>query len=433
MQLLIQLRWLAVVGQVVTISLVHWGLDIHLPLTEMLAVLAGLVVINLACIWWLRWRQHDISSTDLFVALLADVCALSMQLYLSGGANNPFITLFLLQVTLGAVLLKPLYAWAIVVVTGCCAFALAFFYQPLQIMTNRGGAMHTMYLVGLLISFGLNAMLLVAFINRIMANLQLRDARLADLRQRAAEEEHIVRMGLLASGAAHELGTPLSTLAVILGDWQHMPAIAHNPDLMDDLQEMEHQVQRCKSIVTGVLLSAGETRGDAPETTTLVTFMDKVAAQWRTHRQPVNFVYRKQVAHDVAIISDTSLQQMIFNVLDNALEASPDFVQLVVECEAHDDAQLVLQVTDSGPGFRSDILAQLGKPYQSTKAQPGGGLGLFLVMNVARSLGGHVEARNREPHLGGGAAVRISLPLAAIALEDEQHHDTNARTPATAG
>ena len=432
MQLLIQLRWLAVVGQVITISLVHWGLDIRLPLSEMLAILGGLIVINLACMWWLHWRQHDITSSDLFVALLADVCALSMQLYLSGGANNPFITLYLLQITLGAVLLRPFYAWAIVVVTACCAVTLAFWYQPLQVVANKGGSMHTMYLVGLLISFGLNAMLLVAFINRIMANLQLRDARLADLRQRAAEEEHIVRMGLLASGAAHELGTPLSTLAVILGDWQRIPAVAQDNELMDDLQEMEHQVQRCKSIVTGVLMSAGETRGDAPQTTTLVTFMDRVTTQWCSHRQPVNFVYRKHIAHDVPIISDTSLQQMIFNVLDNAQEASPAFVQLVVECDASDDAQLTLLVTDSGPGFRADILAQLGKPYQSTKGRPGGGLGLFLVMNVARSLGGHIEARNRDAHLGGGAEVRISLPLAAIALPNE-HHDATARTPVTPG
>lgn len=432
MQLLIQLRWLAVVGQVVTISLVHWGLDIHLPLHEMFAILLGLVIINLGCMWWLHWREHDIASTDLFIALLADVSALSMLLYLSGGANNPFITLFLLQITLGAVLLKPFYAWAIVVVTACCAVALAFFYQPLQIMTNKGGAMHSLYLIGLLISFGLNAILLVAFINRIMANLQLRDARLADLRQRAAEEEHIVRMGLLASGAAHELGTPLSTLAVILGDWQRMPQIARESDLMDDLHEMEHQVQRCKSIVTGVLMSAGETRGDAPETTTLVTFMERVVAQWRSHRQPANFVYREQLPNDVPIISDTALQQMIFNVLDNALEASPGFVQLFVDCDSGDNPQLQLVVSDSGPGFRADILAQLGKPYQSSKGRPGGGLGLFLVMNVARSLGGHIQARNREQHLGGGAEVRISLPLAAIALNDESH-DANARTLTPAG
>ncbi len=433
MQLLIQLRWLAVVGQVVTISLVHYGLDIRLPLTEMLLIVVGLIGINLVCLGWLRWRQHDVSSSDLFVALLADVLALTLLLYLSGGTNNPFTSLYLLQVTLAAVLLRPGYAWATVALTAACAVGLAFYHQPLAVMEAQNGGLSRLYLVGLLISFALNAILLVAFIHRIMANLQQRDGRLAALRQRAAEEEHIVRMGLLASGAAHELGTPLSTLSVILGDWQRVPAIADDVELMEDLDEMQHQVLRGKTIVTGVLMSAGETRGDAPVTTTLVTFMDKVVDQWRGDRQPSRFIYLKHLERDVPIISDTSLQQMIFNVLDNALEASPHEVQLLVECnvapDTPDDAQLSLQVSDRGPGFRADILAHLGKPYQSTKGRHGSGLGLFLVMNVARSLGGQVQARNRDT---GGAEVRITLPLASIAL-NPTHHDATARTPATAG
>ncbi|GAB2470634.1 ATP-binding protein [Comamonas humi] len=412
MQLLVQLRWLAVVGQVVTISLVHYGLDIALPLQPMLLIVAALVAFNALNIGWLRWRQHDVTSLDLFVALLVDVGALTFQLYLSGGANNPFIGLYLLQVTLGAILLRPGFAWAIVGVSTACAAALAFAHQPLAILQHQQGSISRLYLIGLLISFGLNAILLVAFINRIMANLQRRDQRLAQLRQRAAEEEHIVRMGLLASGAAHELGTPLATVSVILGDWQRLPQIAHNSELLQDVQEMQHQVLRCKSIVTGVLLSAGETRGDAPESTTLITFMDKVAQQWRDRRQPARFIYLKHLEHDQPIISDTSLQQMIFNVLDNALEASPAEVQLLIE--SHGDA-LALQVSDRGPGFAPQILENLGKPYQSTKGRPGGGLGLFLVMNVARSLGGSVRARNRD---SGGAEVRITLPLSSIAFEE---------------
>src|SRR4029077_14698827 len=100
------------------------------------------------------------------------------------------------------------------------------------------------YIQGLLLCFALNAALLVIFITRINRNLRARDARLADLRERASEEEHIVRMGLLASGAAHELGTPLSTLSVILGDWRRMPAIAADPQMLEEIEEMQAQVQR---------------------------------------------------------------------------------------------------------------------------------------------------------------------------------------------
>jgi two-component system sensor histidine kinase RegB len=104
---------------------------------------------------------------------------------------------------------------------------------------------------------------------------------------------------------------------------------------------------------------------------------------------------------------------MIDNVLDNALEASPDWVGLEASAA---DGTLQLSVTDRGPGFAPGMLAQFGKPYQSTKGRPGGGLGLFLVVNVARTLGGSVSASNRPQ---GGAEVRLTLPLKAIALEQE--------------
>src|SRR5439155_26688172 len=130
------------------------------------------------------------------------------------------------------------------------------------------------YVAGLLLCFVIDAALLVIFIGRINRNLRQRDASLAGLRQRAAEEEHIVRMGLLASGAAHELGTPLATLSVIVGDWARMGPFAAEPELRDEIQEMQEQLQRCKSIVSGILLSAGEARGESPVHTTLHAFLD---------------------------------------------------------------------------------------------------------------------------------------------------------------
>jgi two-component system, sensor histidine kinase RegB len=116
-----------------------------------------------------------------------------------------------------------------------------------------------------LISFVLDAALLFVFVTRITRNLRERDARLATLKQQTAEEDHIVRMGLLASGAAHELGTPLASLAVILGDWRRMPVIASNPELLQEVEEMQAAVKRCKSILTGVPIVSGRSarRGTA--------------------------------------------------------------------------------------------------------------------------------------------------------------------------
>src|SRR3546814_6262633 len=121
-----------------------------------------------------------------------------------------------------------------------------------------------LYLQGSFVCFLLIAVLLVAFVTRINRNLRDRDAARAAARQRAAEEDHIVRMGLLASGAAHELGTPLSTLSVLIGDWKKVPAVARDGEWQADLADMDAAVQRCKTIVGGILMSAGEARGEAP-------------------------------------------------------------------------------------------------------------------------------------------------------------------------
>lgn len=415
MLLLIQLRWIAVIGQVTTIAVVTLGLGIQLPLAHMFAVLGCLVAFNLASS--LRWHEHRfVTNRELFFALLVDVASLTAQLDFTGGTSNPFAFLYLMQVILSAVLLETWSTWLMVAITSACLAGLALFSRPLVLPPNYGHSFSSLYVEGLLICFMLNAALLVVFITCINRNLHEDAAQLAELRQRTTEKEHIVRMGLLASGAAHELGSPLSTMSVILGDWRRMPEFRKNPDLLQEIGEMQAQLQRCKTIVSGILLSAGEARGESSAKTTLRTFLNRLAEEWRSSRPVETFVYENHLQQDLPVVFDSALKQMIFNVLDNALDASPHWVRLEALREA--DA-LKLVITDQGPGFAAEMLAHFGKPYQSSKGRPGGGLGLFLVVNVARTLGGTVTARNRAE---GGAEVQLALPLAAISLEQEKGH-----------
>lgn len=263
MALLIQLRWTAVIGQIVTIAFVQFWMGIALPLLPMAAVICGLVALNLVSLVWVRYRA-DINNRELLIALTLDVAALTTLLYLSGGATNPFTSLYLLQVTLGAVLLDAPSTWSLVALV-CMSYAwLTGYYEPLALPQEGFGDAFSRYIAGTFIGLVLDAVLLVVFVTRINRNLRDRDARLAAMRQHAAEQDHIVRMGLLASGAAHELGTPLASLSVILSDWRRMPALASEPELSQDLGEMETSLQRCKTIVTGILLSAGKRAAKAP-------------------------------------------------------------------------------------------------------------------------------------------------------------------------
>ena len=410
---LIQLRWIAVVGQIIAIGTVILVFDVKLPTVPMLEVLACLIAFNIAS--QLRWHEHrEVTNGELFLALLVDVASLTAQLYLSGGTTNPFAFVYLLQVILSAVLLEAWSTWTIVAIAITCLDGLAVFAKPLALPLDHARGIGSLYVQGMLLCFALIAALLVVFITRIMRNLRAGDAQLADLRQRAAEEEHIVRMGLLASGAAHELGTPLATLSVILGDWKRMPEFSKNAELIEEIAEMQTQLLRCKSIVSGILLSAGEARGELSAKTTIKHFLDELAAEWLASRPVQTFAYQNRIVHDLPVVFDSALKQTICNLLDNALEASPQWLSLEA---TRDGDTLNVLVSDAGPGFAPGMLAQLGKPYQSTKGRPGGGLGLFLVVNVARTLGGSVAARNRAE---GGAAVQLSLPLAAIALPPEE-------------
>ena len=410
LQQLVYLRWIAAVGQLLTIGVVSAQFGIHLPVNGMMAVLGCLVAFNGISMLRLTLAR-TVSRRELLFALLVDVFSLTAQLYLSGGISNPFVFLFLLQVIIGAVLLEPSATWAVLAVTLTCLLLLTRLAVPLNLPLQLERGIDSLYVQGLVICFTLNAVLLVVFISRISRNLLERDVRLAALRQRAAEEELIVRMGLLASGAAHELGTPLATLSVILGDWQRMPEFSEDADLQQDLDEMQLQLKRCKSIVTGILLSAGEARGESAASSTLGAFLDTLVQDWRATRPDVPFTFDCRVQRHRVVVADSAVAQMLCNVLDNAQQASPGQVHFAVQ-EVQDN--LVFTVQDHGAGFPPEQLHQLGKPYQSTKGRPGGGLGLFLVVNVARTLGGQVRADNPP---GGGGRITITLPLAAITLE----------------
>lgn len=414
---LIQLRWIAVIGQIITITTVHFGLGIVIPIEQMLGILLIQIVFNIASL--VRWHKSaTLSDGELFLAMILDVSILTTQLYLSGGTQNPFAFLYLLHVIISAVLLDAVSAWSMIFITMLCLAGLSVHSIPLALPQDKV-SQSILYAQGIMICFALNAALLTIFITRIIQNLRDDEAQLADLRQRAAEEDHIVRMGLLASGAAHELGTPLATLSVIVGDWQRMPQFNVNPEIRQEMHEMQNQLNRCKRIISSILLSAGEVRSESSAKTMLARFLNELTEEWRHSRAVQTFLVENHIPDTIPIAFNTALKQMIWNVLDNAIEASPHWVKFEASCENN---VLILIVSDAGPGFSPAMLAQFGKPYQSSKERPGRGLGLFFVVNVARKLGGEVSACNRQQDKSGqagGAIVRFTLPLNAIVLSPD--------------
>ncbi|MEH3106650.1 MAG: ATP-binding protein [Sphingomonas fennica] len=410
MRQLVALRWIAIAGQATTIAIVHALLGVPLPLAPMVAVLVAAILVNLASTRAVRHGR--IGQRHLLAALLFDLASLAAQLALAGGVANPFVPLFLLQVGLGATLLDRRGSAIVATCAIACFALLTVAYVPLAYPPALAPRAGSLALAGAFLCFVLVAGLLVLFVARIAANLRAQDARLTELGRRAAEEEHIVRMGLLATGAAHELGTPLATLAVILNDWQRLPVPPE--EMRADAAEMRVAVDRLKAIVGGILRSVGEPRGEAPEVVPLAHLLDGTAAAWRAAHPHAQLDYRNGLPSAPMVVADRALHQTVAALLDNAADAGARRIELAADGDAD---TIRIAVRDDGAGFPPAFLPRIGEPYLTSKPDPGHGLGLFLAGNVARTLGGSFAAADRP---GGGAEVTIALPLAAIALPAEE-------------
>lgn len=403
MRQLVQLRWIAVAGQIATILIVGPGLGVPLPMGSMMGIAGILALANLIIVATLSRRR--VTNLELTLSLLLDMAALAGQLYLSGGSGNPFALLFLLQVVLGAILLKPWSVWVLVAAAALAYGFLGIAYVPLLLPPSLVAARPDLFATGAWIGFVLAAVLLSLFIARISRNLKTRDWYLGELRSRAAEEEGFVRTGLFLSGAAHELGTPLGTLSVILGDWRRMPEIASDKELAGDVEEMRAEVERCKTLVGEILRSAGAPRGEAMALVYAVELAEDLARDWREARPDTVLALDQMEAGSAMLAGEPSLRQAVWNLLENAAEVSPDAIELDISLHA---GEVLIAVRDEGPGFDEQQLEHVGRPFHSTKGA-GRGVGLFLVANVARQLGGRIEASNLE---GGGAEVKLVLPAA---------------------
>jgi two-component system sensor histidine kinase RegB len=405
---LVHMRGMAFYGHVATILIAYYGLNLVIPIRLMFFVVAFLVGFNLFCFW--RYRAgKSIREAELFLGLMVDVLGLTALLYLSGGTSNPFMSLYMIPVIIAAVLVRKTYVWTILLTTLVCYGLISlkreqFTHAPLRVT----GGWFDIHVHGLMLAFCLSAVTLVYFVTKITDNLRARDHEIDALSRQIQDEAHMAQVGMLAAGAAHELGTPLTTLSVILNDWLALGPPKNKRALMGELHTLSDQVARCKSIVSDTLSHSGQTRGEAARAQALHEFIAQTLRRWQADHNPPPLVQTCFEGADIAIAAETVLAQAVYNLLQNALEANQDAGRDGIRLRVHSDGQnLCIAITDNGAGFSDAQLAKIGEPFNSTKRAVGRGMGLFLVKNVTRRLGGRLEARNDTPT---GATVHMVLP-----------------------
>jgi two-component system sensor histidine kinase RegB len=402
---LTQLRWLALVAQWLTILVVWYVLATKLPFVPLASISFGLVALNGLTLAWMQ-SGAEVRDRVLFVQLLADIVALTGMLYFTGGWANPFVSLFLLPLVICATILPARYVWLL----AGCAFTgyslLIFFYVPLPHPHMTGGAF-THHVLGMWVSFVLSAVTVAYFVVHMADSLRTRDQLLVEARERALRDQQVLTLGTLAAGAAHELGTPLSTIAVLAHELEtarDVPA-RHRPDLV----LLRGQVQQCKRIISDLAAAAGHQRAEGGRRMPLDEFLLAVLRDWQALRPGAQVTARWIGPRPgPLILADQTVQQTLVSLLNNAADSCP----LGIELEGRwDAAMLSVEIHDQGHGLPADVKALAGRERFSTRPGQGLGMGLLIARSAVERLGGTVVLHDR-PH--GGASTRVDLPLGAL-------------------
>ena len=403
---LLVVRALIIVCQVVGFAIAQEVLGYSLPIAPIALTITVLTAITLYS--WIATRTNtEVSEAMLLSQLAVDVVALTLLFYFSGGSANPLVSLFLLPVTIAAATLKPQHGGVIAGAAVASYTALMFFNESV----TQGHINHhdiNAHLWGMWIGFVISAALVAYFVARIGHTLRQHDQDLSQAREEALRSEQLLALGALAAGTAHELGTPLATMAILTTEL--LEEHAKDETLAEQLKILRGQVDRCKSILSRMATDAGQAQADSGHQVTVDRYLEGILSEWQIDRPPVQL--SRHIDGELpapVIIADHSVTQAIHNVLNNAADASPDAVHI----EAHwSNETLYIEVRDHGAGLESGLHDIIGKnPLPAAPEKDGLGIGLFLSNSVLDRLGGKLRLDDIED---GGVCARIELPLSSL-------------------
>jgi two-component system sensor histidine kinase RegB len=402
------LRNILIGGQVIAVIVAVVHLKMPLPLLPITAIIAALTLFNI----FTRFRAEKhrlIAAPEFFVQLLADVAAITGLLYFTGGAANPFVMVYLVPIMIAATVLPGHYTWALAVIAIILYTLLTLFHIPMQHahshITDFG-----LHVIGMWMGFLLSALLVVFFVVDMGKALRRQQRALADAREQSLRDAQLVVLGTVAASTAHELGTPLGTMALLAEELEE-EGCDQTPSAREKLATLRGQIDRCKDALGTLSVSTGGVRLSGGKAIEIDRYLAQLVAGWRELHPDVRLDTRWDGTRPAPqLLADRTLTQALTNILDNAAEVSPESV----ECDAHwDEDHLDLEIRDQGPGLAAEFKDRAGKVPFSNK-QEGLGLGLFLAHAIIERFGGTVTLFNRK---SGGLRTHIALPLGGLATE----------------
>ena len=403
---LTRLRWLAVIGQITATGVAVGVMRLQLPLAPISAIILLTAVSNVLLIWLPAFRKP--AAWLVQAALLLDVLLLTSLLYLTGGPDNPFASLYLIHVAMAVIVLRAAWTWIVVASVAACYGVLLAWHLPLN---GAAGLPDRVLAIGNWTALVLVSVLTATFIGRVIRSLRQREGELASVRERAAKSEQLAALTTLAAGAAHELNTPLATIAVVAKELEISRDPSGNADpVIDDARLIRREVDRCRNILSRMRLEVGEDVAQRG-TVVLADLEHRLRDSLRDGEMD-----RLTIEHcaDVRTVPAPAraLEQALLVLLRNAFDASPPQATVGLAVRRH-DGRVRFEVRDRGVGMSPEMLRRAGEPFFTTKDPGQGmGLGLFLVRLVAEQCAARFTI---DSHVGIGTTCVLDLP-GAVAL-----------------
>jgi len=402
---LLTLRWSSIAGQIATILAVYLLFSIDLPMVALLGIIAAQLVSNVFGSLWLR-RASVVGEWHVASIMALDVLFLTGLLYFTGGPFNPFSFLYLVNISLAAVALRARWTWALVALSLASFGALFIDFRELPLEHLEPGDQAGVLQQGTWVAFGVAAGFIVHFLLRVTGDLARREAELGRAQRIAARQERLASLATMAAGAAHELSTPLGTIALVAKELERsLSTSGGSSSDIEDLQLIRDQVARCRLILDQMGAGAGKSSELGVERIRMDEILRESVAGVRP--QPEVRLQMDAAVGEVELeVPARALAQALRSMITNAQDASSD-EPVIVEAEAGDDAVRV-RIRDSGAGMEEEILRRVGEPFFTTKAPGSGmGLGIFLSRATIEKLGGNLKIDSKQ---GVGTTIDIALP-----------------------
>jgi two-component system sensor histidine kinase RegB len=392
------IRGVALLGQVLALTYFTWAQPIGLPVTAIAFVLS--VYASLTAAIWVRSRRAvPIGDTEFFIHLLADIAFFSILLFFSGGASNPFVSYLLIPISIAAITLSRGYSIAIAVIALLCYSLLLKYYVAIAALApgHHQATGNSLHILGMWANFAISAAIIIYFISRMAATLKQQEQEIAMRRDAQLRDEQLLAVGTLAAGTAHELGTPLNTMKLIVDE------MLLDTGNQADVVLLNQQIEQCKTTLKQLLTTAEESQSTKLEARPVQDYFDNVLARWQLMRPLLQTRIQFTDSPAVNAVFHPTIAQSILNLLNNAADASER-----VDIDLGWNTEMAtISIRDFGAGLDTDKMEMLGQPFVTDKAD-GLGLGLFLSQATLTRFGGTVSLQNAPE---GGTLTQISLPL----------------------